>query len=299
MRRSRFTNQHVRKPLRFAATAALALLAACSGSDPTTTAGNTDATTIDTIEVEPPYQDLEPVPTTAPNNDNGQSDNGERATDAGEPGAGLRVAADGTFPWLFPAPTLSWYEEGCSSVEQIAANFMSNFFDEPNSSLTSLDASGANGSENSNQRFVVVHNRGEGGAPLASGTTLTFERLDLDIVDCEAWGIVSAASDAVRIDSVGFSIGNDGVTQADLVGVGHGFEALIDIRLHDESHLPVAEGFAMGGATGQAEPYVGLARFISAPIDPNLVVIASSSNVADGATSLFACLLYTSDAADE
>ena len=195
----------------------------------------------------------------------------------------LEIADDGWFPWIFPAPTLSWYEDDCPAPEDVARNFMSNFFDEPDPMLSSLSAS-----PSPDHRRYLVHMRGEGGDPTDRGTVLEFARVDLDIVSCEAWVIVSAASDFVTIDSVGFS-GGDDRTLVEVSGAGTGFESLIDLRVHDESFRVVAEGFANGGAY-EVQPFAGSVGFVDTPIDPNLIVIGSSSNPADGATPQFAAV---------
>lgn len=247
--------------------------AACSSApNPLATDATTPSTTTPTTQPPTPDETVAPEPDTS-----AQPDSEPALVDLP---ASLEIADDGWFPWVFPTPSTSWYEGGCPSPDDVARNFMSNFFDEPDPMLTSLSAS-----LHPDHRRIFVHTRGEGGIPTDRGTVLELVRVDLDIVDCEAWVIVSAASEFVKIDSVGFT--NDGErTVATVSGEGMGFEALINLQVHDESFRIVAQGFAMGGAY-DVQPFTGSAGFVDAPIDPNLIVIASSSNPADGATPQF------------
>jgi hypothetical protein len=194
----------------------------------------------------------------------------------------LQVGDDGWFPWLFPSPTLSWYEDGCQSVEQIGENFMSNLLGDAEPTFTELgDAS------DPMNRQLLVHSKGEDGFVMEGGTILNFARIDPGVVDCAAWGILSAESERVMIDDVSVAAGPDGGAIVNVAGAGNGFEATIEIRVHDESYREVAAGFGMGGAF-DVQPFAGTAELIANPIDSNLIVIASSSSPADGSVPQFA-----------
>ncbi len=259
-------------------TIALAL-AACGngGSDETTTGTLPDQDSPTTIAELVSDGSEEAATTVAPSEAPEVS-----TTDAPTEPVVLAVGADGYYPWLFPSPTLSWYEEGCASPESVIGKFMSNFFDEPDPSTTSLSAS-----SHPNERRFVVHDRGEGGTPLDTGTELVLEVADVAVVDCEAWVITAAASHDLQIDAVSFSANESGGAQIDVTGAGAGFEALIDLRAHDESFRTVADGFATAGNEGLV-PFAGSLSFNQEIIDDNLMIIASAGTAGEGTRPRFA-----------
>jgi hypothetical protein len=209
----------------------------------------------------------------------------------------LTVEEDGWYPWLTPTPTLASFEEGCRSPESVAKGFVysvarqpgapraANSFPfiedgEPDVPLLVL-------SQSSTRIEFLALSRGGDGVVLETGTVVTMARIDPGVVECEAWGVLSAtAPDDVTIDSP--RTGSEVGAEILVTGTGRGFEANIGLRVLDEFMQPLGDSSAHGG--WEVEPYSGAATIGRAPFGPNMTVIALSDTALDGATRPFAAV---------
>ncbi len=190
-------------------------------------------------------------------------------------------AGNAYYPWIFPPPFLSWYEEGCPEPAVVLENFLGNIMGDFDPSYEVL------GSED-HWLSYRVYAKGEGGSVTEEWSIVDLASIDPEVVDCDAWGVVRASSpDNVTIDQ---PMPNQSVsTGVRVTGRGRGFESQIDLLVLDDRYEdPVGTGFTHGG--WEIEPFSGLVMLDRDPLDTNLILVAQSSGAADGAVEPFAAV---------
>lgn len=178
----------------------------------------------------------------------------------------LTVADDGYYPWIFPAPIDSNFDEGCSGAADTARTYLVARGDS-SAQLTLVDET----ADGTRYEVAARHTNDQ----IADQTTIvTVAPIDVGFAACQAWGVVSAQSPgSVTLDSVG-SDDNVGGT-FDIAGTATAGGG-VTITAADESG-PIGVEATMEFAAGENGEFATSLALSRAPTDANLTLTATSA----------------------